>query len=54
MSSKIEILAMVTGGFASTFVNDMLQKIAITTIAMLVGTTVAFYWKIYLEKRKKK
>ena len=54
MSNKIEILAMVTGGFASTFVNDMLQKIAITTIAMLVGTTVAYYWKIFLESRKKK
>lgn len=54
MSNKIEILAMVTGAFASTFVNDMLQKIIITTVAMLVGTTVAYYWKRFLENRKKK
>lgn len=54
MSHKIELSAMITGAFASTFVNDMMQKIIITTVAMLVGTTVAFYWKIYLEKRKKK
>lgn len=45
---------MITGALASTFVNDMLQKIAITTIAMLVGTTVAYYWKRFLESRKKK
>lgn len=54
MSHKIELSAMITGALASTFVNDMLQKIAITTIAMLVGTTVAYYWKRFLESRKKK
>lgn len=54
MSHKIELSAMITGALASTFVNDLLQKIVITTVAMLIGTTVAFYWRIYLEKRKKK
>lgn len=53
MSHKIELSAMITGALASTFVNDLIQKIVITTVAMVVGTTVAFYWKIYLEKRKK-
>ena len=54
MSHKIELSAMITGALASTFVNDLMQKIVITTVAMVVGTTVAYYWKIYLEKRKKK
>lgn len=54
MSHKIELSAMITGAFASTFVNDMLQKIIITTVAMVVGTTVAYYWKRFLENRKKK
>lgn len=54
MSHKIEVGAMITGAFASTFVNDLMQKIIITTIAMVVGTTVAYYWKKILENRKKK
>ena len=54
MSHKIELSAMITGALASTFVNDMLQKIVITTVAMVIGTTVAYYWKRLLENRKKK
>ena len=54
MSHKIELMAMLTGALVSTFVDELIQKIIITSIAMLIGTTVAFYWKIYLEKRKKK
>lgn len=54
MSHKIELSAMITGALASTFVNDLMQKIVITTVAMVVGTTVAYYWKEFLEKRKKK
>ena len=54
MSHKIELSAMITGALASTFVNDLMQKIVITTVAMVVGTTVAYYWKKFLEKIKKK
>lgn len=54
MNHKIELMAMLTGALASTFVDELVKKIIITSIAMLIGTTVAFYWKIYLEKRKKK
>ena len=44
---------MLTGALASTFVQDLMQKIIITSIAMIIGTTLAFYWKNFLEKRKK-
>ena len=54
MSHKIELSAMITGALFSTFVNDLMQKIVITTVAMIVGTTVAYYWKRFLENRKKK
>ena len=54
MNHKIELMAMLTGALASTFVDELVKKIIITSIAMIIGTTVAFYWKIYLEKRKKK
>jgi hypothetical protein len=54
MSHKIEVGAMITGAFASTFVNDLMQKIIITTVAMVIGTTVAYYWKILLEKHRNK
>lgn len=53
MSHKIEITAMFAAAFASTFVHDLVQKIIITTCAMVIGTTVAYYWKLYLEKRRK-
>lgn len=54
MSHKIELSAMITGALFSTFVNDLMQKIIITTVAMVIGTTVAYYWKRFLENRKKK
>lgn len=54
MSHKIELSAMITGALASTFVNDLMQKIVITTVAMVIGATVAYYWKKFLENRKKK
>lgn len=54
MSHKIELSAMITGALASTFVNDLMQKIIITTVAMVIGTTVAYYWRILLEKYRNK
>lgn len=54
MSHKIELASMITGAFASTFVNDLMQKIVITTVAMVIGTTVAYYWRILLEKYRNK
>jgi hypothetical protein len=45
---------MITAAFASTFVNDLMQKIVITTVAMVIGTTVAYYWRILIEKHRNK
>jgi membrane protein DedA with SNARE-associated domain len=53
MNHKIELITLVTAGFASQFAADLLAKIVITTIAMIVGTTVAYYWKRYLERKDK-
>ncbi len=52
MSLKIELTAMLAGALASQFVDELIQKIVITSIAMLIGTTVAFYWKLVLERIK--
>jgi membrane protein DedA with SNARE-associated domain len=49
MSHKIELVSMVAAGFISQFATDLLEKMIITTIAMVVGTTFAYYWKRYLE-----
>jgi len=54
MSHKIELFAMITGALASTFVSDMMQKIVITTVAMVIGTTVAYYWRKFLDNNKNK
>lgn len=45
---------MVVAGFASQFGAVLLEKIIITSVAMIIGTTFAYYWKKYLENRNKK
>jgi len=49
MSHKIELTSLVIACFASQFATDLLEKIIITTVAMVIGTTFAYYWKKYLE-----
>ncbi|MBC7847263.1 MAG: hypothetical protein H7Y10_12300 [Flavobacterium sp.] len=53
MSHKIELTTLIAAGFASQFAADLLVKIIITTVAMIIGTTVAYYWKRYLENKDK-
>lgn len=53
MSHKIELTTLIMAGFASQFAADLMAKIIITSIAMIVGTTVAYYWKRYLERKDK-
>lgn len=54
MSNKIEILSLFIAALASQFAADLLEKIVITTAAMMVGTTCAYFWKKYLESKDKK
>lgn len=54
MSHKIELISLIVAGFASQFATDLFEKVFITTVAMIVGTTFAYYWKNYLENRNKK
>ena len=51
MSHKIELTTLIVAGFASQFATDLIEKIIITTVAMIVGTTFAYYWKRYLERK---
>lgn len=53
MSHKIEIAALILAGIASSFTQDLISKTAITIISMVIGTTVAYYWREYLEKKNK-
>lgn len=53
MSHKIELTTLIAAGLASQFAADLLAKIIITTLAMIIGTTVAYYWKRYLERKDK-
>lgn len=59
MTHKIELVTILTGVFTSAFFHDLFDKVIMTVVAMLVATTLAHYWKKYLEsidekKRKKK
>lgn len=50
---KIELAAIFAGAFAGAFVNELFEKVIITSLAMIVGTTLAYYWKKYLEKKSR-
>lgn len=54
MNHKIEIYSLFIAVFASQFAADLIEKIIITSVAMVVGTTVAYYWRKYLESKDKK
>lgn len=54
MNHKIEIVSLFIAGFASQFATDLIEKIVITSVAMVVGTTIAYYWKRHLESKDKK
>jgi len=52
--SKPELLSIGMGAGATVLAVETLEKIIVTTLAMLVGTTLSFFWRRYLEKNKKK
>jgi ABC-type transport system involved in cytochrome bd biosynthesis fused ATPase/permease subunit len=50
--NKIELMSMLGAAFLSTFVMEMMEKVIITTVAMVIGTTIAYYWKKYLKSNE--
>lgn len=54
MSPKPELLSIFMGATTSIFAVELTEKIVITTLAMLVGTTISFFWRRYLENKKNK
>jgi len=50
--NKIELISMFSAAFLSTFVMEMMEKVIITTVAMVIGTTIAYYWKKYLKSNE--
>ncbi len=53
VTHKIELAVPLLGLVSGAFVEDAILKILVTVIAMVIGQTVAFYWKKYLEKKSK-
>lgn len=47
--NKIELISMLSAAFLSTFVMEMMEKVIITSVAMVIGTTIAYFWKKYLK-----
>jgi len=54
MTNKLEAISLFFGAGASLLAAEALEKIIITSIAMIIGTTIAHYWKKYLEDKNKK
>ncbi len=54
MNKPVEIFILFFGFFWGNFFEDLALKILFTVIAMVIGTTVSFYWKRYLIKKNNK
>tara|TARA_R110002049_G_C9177884_1_gene563244 strand:- start:3966 stop:4142 length:177 start_codon:yes stop_codon:yes gene_type:complete len=52
--SKLELIPIIAGGLTGVFFSELGTKIVITTLAMVVGTTISYYWKKYLIRKNKK
>lgn len=53
MNHKTEVFSIFAGAGASLFATELVEKIIITCVAMLLGATVSFFWKRYLENNFK-
>lgn len=54
MNNKFEAISLFFGAGASLLAAELLEKIIITSIAMIVGTTLSFYWSRYLKNKNDK
>lgn len=57
--NKWDLGCIITGAITSAFLDELMVKVFMTVISMVVGTTVAFYWRRHLhfktrEKLRKK
>lgn len=54
ITHKIEFGSLLISCFISALVDELVLKIVFTSIAMIVGTTFAFFWERYLKDKFKK
>ncbi|WP_282080866.1 hypothetical protein [Aquimarina algiphila] len=50
MYKPMELAIYIFGFLSGNLFEDFILKIVMTTVAMVVGTTVSYYWKRYIRK----
>lgn len=50
ISNKYELGSVGLGIITSTWFSEALDKVVMTSLAMVAGTTVAFFWRRFLHK----
>lgn len=50
---KLELIPLVMGAWAGIMSHELFEKVIMTSIAMVVGTTISFFWRLYLIKKRK-
>ena len=50
ISNKYDLGCVLLGVMTSTWFTETIEKVVMTTLAMVIGTTVAFFWRRYLHK----
>lgn len=53
ISNKYDLGCVLVGIVTSTWFTETIEKVAMTTLAMVIGTTVAFFWRRFLHKHFK-
>ena len=53
MSNKYDMIPFILGATTSTFFMDLFEKAIMTSVAMLISTTLSFFWRRYLYAKFK-
>ena len=53
MSNKYDLACVLIGLVTSTWFTETIEKVLMTSLAMVVGTTIAFFWRRFLHKKFK-
>ena len=50
ISNKYDLGCVLLGIVTSAWFTETIEKVIMTTLAMVIGTTAAFFWRRYLNK----
>ena len=50
ISNKYDLGCVLIGIVTSTWFTETIEKVMMTSLAMVIGTTIAYFWRRFLHK----